>query len=114
MASMVDERVLRSLGTWAIVAAGSAACSSTDGSTPDRVSALNQPATLNDPVMALSSCYQPLDTPVIAFVDIFDVSRQAKEDPTLVANDGLHPSGRQYGLWVERIAPVVARLIGRA
>jgi len=50
----------------------------------------------------------------IAFVDIFDVSRQAKEDPTLVANDGLHPSGRQYGLWVERIAPVVARLIGRA
>jgi lysophospholipase L1-like esterase len=50
----------------------------------------------------------------IAFVDIFDVSRQATEDPTLVANDGLHPSGRQYGLWVERIAPVVARLIGRA
>ena len=50
----------------------------------------------------------------IAFVDIFDVSRQAKEDPTLVANDGLHPSGRQYGLWVERIAPVVARLIDRA
>ena len=50
----------------------------------------------------------------IAFVDIFDVSRQAKEDPTLVANDGLHPSARQYGLWVERIAPVVARLIGRA
>ena len=50
----------------------------------------------------------------IAFVDIFDVSRQAKEDPTLVANDGLHPSGRQYGLWVERIAPVVAGLIGRA
>ena len=50
----------------------------------------------------------------IAFVDIFDVSRQAKEDPTLVANDGLHPSGRQYGLWVERIGPVVARLIGRA
>jgi len=50
----------------------------------------------------------------IAFVDIFDVSRQAKEDATLVANDGLHPSARQYGLWVERIAPVVARLIGRA
>ena len=28
-----------------------------------------------------------------------------------VANDGLHPSGRQYGLWVERIGPVVARLL---
>jgi lysophospholipase L1-like esterase len=50
----------------------------------------------------------------IAFVDIFDVSMRAKDDRTLVANDGLHPSGRQCGLWVERIAPVVARLIGRA
>jgi lysophospholipase L1-like esterase len=50
----------------------------------------------------------------IAFVDTFDVSLQAAEDRTLVADDGLHPSGRQYGLWVERIAPVVARLIGRA
>jgi lysophospholipase L1-like esterase len=49
----------------------------------------------------------------IAFVDTFDLSLQAKDDPTLVASDGLHPSGRQYGLWVERIAPVVARLIGR-
>jgi acyl-CoA thioesterase I len=49
----------------------------------------------------------------IAFVDIFDLSLKAEDDPTLVANDGLHPSGRQYGLWVERIAPVVARLIGR-
>jgi acyl-CoA thioesterase I len=49
----------------------------------------------------------------IAFVDIFDLSLRAAEDRTLVADDGLHPSGRQYGLWVERIAPVVARLIGR-
>jgi lysophospholipase L1-like esterase len=28
-----------------------------------------------------------------------------------VADDGLHPSGAQYALWVERIGPVVARLI---
>ena len=31
---------------------------------------------------------------------------------TLVAGDGLHPSGVQYAPWVERIAPVVARLLG--
>jgi lysophospholipase L1-like esterase len=49
----------------------------------------------------------------IAFVDIFDLSLRVRDDPTLVADDGLHPSGRQYGLWVERIAPVVAQLIGR-
>ena len=49
----------------------------------------------------------------IAYVDTFDLSLRAAEDRTLVAEDGLHPSGAQYGLWVERIRPVVERLIGR-
>jgi acyl-CoA thioesterase I len=48
----------------------------------------------------------------VEFVDIFDVSSQAAADRSLVARDGLHPSGTQYGLWVARIAPVVARLVG--
>ena len=47
----------------------------------------------------------------VAFVDIFDVSSRAAGDRGLVAGDGLHPSGEQYRLWVERIAPVVARLL---
>jgi acyl-CoA thioesterase-1 len=49
----------------------------------------------------------------IAWVDIFDLSERAATDRGLVAGDGLHPSGAQYALWVERILPVVARLIGR-
>jgi lysophospholipase L1-like esterase len=49
----------------------------------------------------------------IAFVDIHDLSLRAREDPGLVAADGLHPSGAQYALWVERIAPVVEGLLGR-
>ena len=32
-------------------------------------------------------------------------------DRSLVADDGLHPSGAQYALWVERIAPVVGGLL---
>ena len=48
----------------------------------------------------------------VAFVDIIDLSRQAEVDRSLVAEDGLHPSGAQYALWVERIAPLVARLVG--
>ena len=44
----------------------------------------------------------------IAWIDIFDLSLRAATDPSLVAGDGLHPSGAQYALWVERIAPVVA------
>jgi lysophospholipase L1-like esterase len=47
----------------------------------------------------------------IAFVDIYDVSLRAAEDRSLVAGDGLHPSGAQYALWVERIAPVVEELL---
>jgi acyl-CoA thioesterase I len=47
----------------------------------------------------------------IAFVDILDLSLRAAADRSLVADDGLHPSGRQYALWADRLAPVVrARL----
>ena len=49
----------------------------------------------------------------IGWVDIFDLSRRAADDPSLVAGDGLHPSGAQYALWVERIAPVVAGQLAR-
>jgi len=46
----------------------------------------------------------------VAVVDVHDVSLRAAADRSLVAVDGLHPSGLQYSLWVDRIAPVVARL----
>lgn len=49
----------------------------------------------------------------IRFVDeIFELSQAAVDDPTLVADDGLHPSGEQYRRWVEVIAPVVRELVG--
>jgi lysophospholipase L1-like esterase len=47
----------------------------------------------------------------IAFVDIFDISLEAAADRSLVAGDGLHPSGVQYGRWLERIEPVVRALL---
>jgi lysophospholipase L1-like esterase len=37
------------------------------------------------------------------YVDITPVSRGS--DPALVAGDGLHPSGKQYGQWVKLILP---------
>jgi acyl-CoA thioesterase-1 len=48
----------------------------------------------------------------IDYVDTSDLSLRAAEDRSLVAADGLHPSGKQYGLWVERLVPVVERLLG--
>ena len=48
----------------------------------------------------------------IAFVpEIFEISQRVTDDPSLVADDGLHPSGAQYRLWVDAIEPVVVRLL---
>lgn len=49
----------------------------------------------------------------IAVVDIFDISLAAADDRSLVADDGLHPSGAQYARWVDRIAPALEQLLGR-
>jgi len=48
----------------------------------------------------------------IAFVpDIYVISRAVASDPSLVASDGLHPSGAQYALWVDAILAVVEELL---
>jgi lysophospholipase L1-like esterase len=48
----------------------------------------------------------------IAFVpEVFAVSRAAGGDRSLVAHDGLHPSGAQYARWVAAIQPVVEGLL---
>lgn len=49
----------------------------------------------------------------IAFVDISSVADAVSGDASLVAYDGLHPSGKQYAAWVDLIAPVVEGLIAR-
>lgn len=36
----------------------------------------------------------------VLIIDIYDISLGAASDPTLVAPDGLHPSGAQYRRWV--------------
>lgn len=39
----------------------------------------------------------------VEFIHITDISRQWEPESDLVALDGLHPSGKQYALWVNRI-----------
>lgn len=39
----------------------------------------------------------------VAYVDITDISRKGLKDPDLIAEDGLHPSGKMYTMWVKRI-----------
>ena len=37
----------------------------------------------------------------VSFVNITPISRQAAAQPELIADDGLHPSGKMYKLWVD-------------
>jgi len=39
----------------------------------------------------------------VAFFNITPISQRAGDEPSLVASDGLHPSGKQYRLWVDHI-----------
>ncbi len=39
----------------------------------------------------------------IPFVDITPISKGAKTDSSLLADDELHPSGKMYGMWVQKI-----------
>ena len=40
-----------------------------------------------------------------------EVSRMAADTDSMVAADGLHPSGAQYARWVDLISPVVEELL---
>jgi lysophospholipase L1-like esterase len=44
----------------------------------------------------------------VNYLDITPTSRQAATDPSLVAPDGLHPSGKMYTLWVNSLEPMIA------
>jgi lysophospholipase L1-like esterase len=44
------------------------------------------------------------------YVDITPISRQVLDDASLVAFDGLHPSGKMYKLWIEKALPTVVEI----
>jgi acyl-CoA thioesterase I len=44
-------------------------------------------------------------------VDIFDLSKKMKDNPSLVAADGLHPSAKEYAEWEKIILPVAAEIL---
>lgn len=47
----------------------------------------------------------------IVFFDITPISRRAKEDPDLIAEDKLHPSGKMYSLWVDHIIKDIRNIL---
>lgn len=49
----------------------------------------------------------------IVYIDITEISRGAVTDGSLIAEDGLHPSGEMYRLWVEKMQPEVCALLAQ-
>ncbi len=45
------------------------------------------------------------------YINITGISRQAENNPELIAPDGLHPSGEMYRLWIEEIFPVAKQIL---
>ena len=43
----------------------------------------------------------------VNYIDITGDTRLAATDPSLVATDGLHPSGTEYAVWAAKLAPMV-------
>ena len=50
----------------------------------------------------------------IAFVDVTGVSRALGGAPSMLADDGLHPSAAMYAEWTELALPVARRMLGEA
>lgn len=45
------------------------------------------------------------------YVDVTQISRMATKDAGLIAEDGLHPSGRMYAMWAEKVLPVAKEIL---
>lgn len=47
----------------------------------------------------------------VNYIDVTLASREALNDPGLVAGDGLHPSGKMYAEWAKLVLPVAIRIL---
>ena len=47
----------------------------------------------------------------ISYTDITLLTREAKNDNTLIASDGLHPPGKEYAKWAALLAPQMQKVL---
>lgn len=49
----------------------------------------------------------------VNYVEITGISKLAAHDPSLLADDGLHPSGKMYGMWVDKLKVAVGTVFAK-
>ena len=86
--------------------------------TPDytvtpRGDAFGDPIQQSDAIVRVNAIMkEACDARAICFVpDVFEISQAARYEPALIADDGLHPSARQYARWLQAIGPAVDDLL---
>jgi len=47
----------------------------------------------------------------VSYTDITPSSREGASNPSLIANDGLHPSGLEYRKWAQLLAPKIKAIL---
>ena len=47
----------------------------------------------------------------ITYIDITPATREAANDASLIANDGLHPSAKEYAVWANMLAPLIKKVL---
>jgi hypothetical protein len=47
----------------------------------------------------------------VTWIDVTGISRMAEDDLSLIAGDGLHPSGRMYTAWVRLSIPEILKML---
>lgn len=47
----------------------------------------------------------------ISYTDITPFTREAKTNASLIAGDGLHPSGKEYAKWAEALVPAIEKVL---
>lgn len=47
----------------------------------------------------------------VQYIDVTAISQRAEGDPSLLAPDGLHPSGKMYAAWVDLLLPASAGIL---
>lgn len=45
----------------------------------------------------------------VHYIDVTRSSKEAANDASLIAKDGLHPSGKEYAKWAEQIASIIEK-----
>ncbi len=53
------------------------------------------------------------DSCKVNYINITPISRMGINSPSLVASDGLHPSGQQYALWVDEILKKLTPMLSK-